>query len=91
MFLKSYLSLERLSTNLILQKPALKFYLSTNSVDWIFTNPNKQNFILDEDVLNDSNIKGINTASTGLNHIDLNYCSNNNIEVVSHKNEFGTN
>tara|TARA_A100001201_G_C4095785_1_gene203696 strand:+ start:4903 stop:5841 length:939 start_codon:yes stop_codon:yes gene_type:complete len=68
-------------------KPALKFYLSTNSVDWIFTNPNKQNFILDEDVLNDSNIKGINTASTGLNHIDLNYCGNNNIEVVSHKND----
>ena len=68
-------------------KPALKFYLSTNSVDWIFTNPNKQNFILDEDVLNDSNIKGINTASTGLNHIDLNYCGNNNIVVVSHKND----
>jgi len=68
-------------------KPALKFYLSTNSVDWIFTNPNKQNFILDEDVLGGSNIKGINTASTGLNHIDLNYCEQNNIEVVSHKND----
>ena len=68
-------------------KPALKFYLSTNSVDWIFTNPNKQNFILDEDILNGSNIKGINTASTGLNHIDLNYCHENNIEVVSHKND----
>ena len=68
-------------------KPALKFYLSTNSVDWIFTNPNKQNFILNEDVLNGSNIKGINTASTGLNHIDLNYCRNNDIEVVSHKND----
>ena len=68
-------------------KPALKFYLSTNSVDWIFTNPNKQNFILDEDILNGSNIKGINTASTGLNHIDLNYCNENNIEVVSHKND----
>jgi len=68
-------------------KPALKFYLRTNSVDWIFTNPNKQNFILDEDILNGSNIKGINTASTGLNHIDLNYCNENNIEVVSHKND----
>ena len=68
-------------------KPALKFYLSTNSVDWIFTNPNKQNFILNEDVLDGSNIKGINTASTGLNHIDLNYCRNNDIEVVSHKND----
>ena len=68
-------------------KPALKFYLSTNSVDWIFTNPNKQNFILDEDVLNGSNVKGINTASTGLNHIDLDYCEQNNIEVVSHKND----
>ena len=37
--------------------------------------------------MNGSNIKGINTASTGLNHIDLNYCNENNIEVVSHKND----
>ena len=44
---------------------------------------NKQNFILDEDVLNGSNIKGINTASTGLNHIDLNYCEQNNIDNYS--------
>jgi len=68
-------------------KKDLKFYLNQNNVDWIFTNPNKQNFILDEDVLGGSNIKGINTASTGLNHIDLNYCEQNNIEVVSHKND----
>ena len=37
--------------------------------------------------MNGSNIKGINTFSTGLNHIDLNYCNENNIEVVSHKND----
>jgi len=69
-------------------KKDLKFYLNQNNVDWIFTNPNKQNFILDEDVLGGSGIKGINTASTGLNHIDTKYCEDNKIKVVSHKNDF---
>jgi len=68
-------------------KSELKYYLSTARVDWIFTNPNKQNFILDEDILKDSNVKGINTASTGLNHIDLDYCVEKNIKVGSLKND----
>ena len=51
------------------------------------TNPNKQNFILDEDIFKDSTVKGINTASTGLNHIDLDYCVEKNIKVVSLKND----
>ena len=69
-------------------KKDLKFYLNQNNVDWIFTNPNKQNFILDEDVLGGSNIKGINTASTGLNHIDIKYCEDNKIKVGSLKEDY---
>ena len=62
-------------------------YLKNEDVDWIFTNPNKQNFLLDESILKFSNLKGINTASTGLNHIDVSYCNYNNIKVVSHKDD----
>ena len=36
-------------------------YLKNEDVDWIFTNPNKQNFLLDESILKFSNLKGINT------------------------------
>ena len=32
----------------------LKSYLNKNDVDWIFTNPNKQNFILDGSILKGS-------------------------------------
>ena len=36
----------------------------TPDIEYLFTNPNKQNFILDEEVLKNSNIKVINTCST---------------------------
>ncbi len=58
-------------------------------IEYLFTNPNKQNFVLDEEVLGNSNIKVINTCSTGLNHIDMDYCERNNIEVWSLKEDFG--
>lgn len=53
------------------------------SINALFTNPNKQGFILDEEVFINSNIKIINTASTGTNHIDKVYCENNNINIYS--------
>ena len=48
----------------------LKSTLQKTQAEYLFTNPNKQNFILDEIVLSDTNLKVINTCSTGLNHID---------------------
>ena len=60
--------------------------LELNDYDILFCNPNKQNFLLDEQTL-----KGftgtILTASTGLNHIDCDFCKKNNIKVLSHKND----
>lgn len=54
----------------------------------LFTNPNKQGFILDEKVLkNFSSLELICTASTGTNHIDEEYCKNRKIEVISMKND----
>ena len=62
-------------------KEELKSTLFETKTKYLFTNPNKQPFILDEEVLKDSNIKVINTCSTGTNHIDMEYCKENNIEV----------
>lgn len=56
----------------------------------IFTNPNQQGFILNSEVLEKSKIKIICTASTGLNHIDIEYCKKKSIEVVSITKEYET-
>jgi len=51
--------------------------------DIIFCNPNKQQFVLNQETL--GNFRGkILTASTGLNHIDIEYCKKRGIEVLSH-------
>lgn len=68
-------------------KKELGVLLKSTSITKIFTNPNKQGFILDESVLGGSSVKLINTCSTGTNHIDLNYCSKNNIVVWSLTND----
>ena len=57
-----------------INKKSLKKTLFETQAEYLFTNPNKQNFILDEEVLINSNLKVINTCSTGLNHIDLDFC-----------------
>ena len=69
--------------------PELKiidFDLSINlsNYDVIFCNPNKQNYKLDEYILKHFN-GTILTASTGLNHIDIDYCNEKGIKVMSHK------
>ena len=66
-----------------IKKDKLKKILINNNIDAIFTNPNKQHFILNKEVLDGTNIKLINTASTGTNHIDKKYCQENNIEIWS--------
>ena len=50
--------------------------------DVIFCNPNKQNYVLDEKTLR--NFSGtILTASTGLNHIDIDYAIKKKIDVLT--------
>ena len=66
----------------------LKKALSDLRVEYLLTIANNQNFILDEEVLNGSQLKVINTCSTGLNHIDLDYCKENNIDVWSLKEDY---
>ena len=61
-------------------------FINMGKYDVIFCNPNKQNYKLDKDILENFN-GAILTASTGLNHIDLDYCSEKGIKVMSHKND----
>jgi len=69
-------------------KQKLKILLDESGAQYLFTNPNKQNFILDEEVLQFGFLKVINTCSTGLNHIDTDYCKNNKIDVWSLKEDY---
>jgi D-3-phosphoglycerate dehydrogenase / 2-oxoglutarate reductase len=71
-----------------ISKLELKEFLQNNNISYIFTNPNKQGFILDSEVLKYGNLKVINTCSTGLNHIDINYCNENDINVWSLTTDF---
>ena len=49
-------------------------FIDISKYDVIFCNPNKQNYKLDEYILKHFN-GTILTASTGLNHIDIDYCN----------------
>jgi D-3-phosphoglycerate dehydrogenase / 2-oxoglutarate reductase len=66
-----------------IKKSELKDLLINNNINIIFTNPNKQHFMLNEEVLDGTSIKLINTCSTGTNHIDKEYCKKKNIEIWS--------
>lgn len=53
----------------------------------IVCNPNRQSYIIDEELLKGTQVKVINTCSTGLNHIDITYCEKNDILIQHHKND----
>ena len=67
----------------ISKKDLRNLLLSDDSITCLFTNPNKQNYLIDSRLLDSTNIRLINTASTGLNHIDLEYCRSTNIRILS--------
>ena len=52
--------------------------------DAIYTNPNKSRIFIDSELINaGKKLKVICTASTGTNHIDMNYALNKKIKVLS--------
>lgn len=55
---------------------------------YIFCNPNRQGYILNKKILQNSSIKLINTASTGTNHINLDDCKKLGIKVMSLTKDF---
>jgi len=66
-----------------ISKNDLKEKIKENNIDVIFTNPNQQDFKIDKNLLEHSKISVICTASTGLNHIDSDYCASRNIKIFS--------
>lgn len=62
--------------------------LIKENISVIVCNPNQQSFKIDFELLNNTKVKIINSCSTGLNHIDLNYCQKNDIEIQCHKTDY---
>jgi D-3-phosphoglycerate dehydrogenase / 2-oxoglutarate reductase len=62
--------------------------LTKENINIIVCNPNQQSFKIDFELLNNTKVKIINSCSTGLNHIDLNYCQKNNIKIQCHKTDY---
>ena len=72
-----------------INKKDLKKILEKNKrINVIFCNPNRQGYILNKEILQNSSIKLINTASTGLNHISQDDCKKLNIKILSLTKDF---
>ena len=69
-------------------KQIVRDVLVNNNIDTILCNPNQQTYKIDRDLLQGTNVKLINTCSTGLNHIDMYYCDMHGIVVQHHKNDY---
>ena len=69
-------------------KEEVKKLLLTKEIDTILCNPNQQSYKINSELLDNTQVKLINTCSTGLNHIDLEYCKLKNIEIQCHKNDY---
>ncbi len=61
---------------------------SARNIDTIFVNPNKLGLRIDSNLLQHSSVKIICTASTGLDHIDVDYCKSHKITVLSATKDF---
>ena len=64
-------------------KEQVRELLLTHNIDIILCNPNQQTYIIDRELLEGTSVKLINTCSTGMNHIDVEYCKDSNVEIYS--------
>jgi len=69
-------------------KDVVRQILLQYNIDTIVCNPNQQTYKIDKELLEGTEVNRINSCSTGLNHIDLDYCKQNNIEIQCHKNDY---
>ncbi len=70
------------------KKELKKILEKNNKISIIFCNPNRQGYILNKEILQNSSVKLINTASTGLNHINQNDCKKLGIKILSLTRDF---
>mgnify|MGYP001379050776 CR=1 FL=1 len=64
-------------------KNQVRKLLLTHDIDTILCNPNQQTYKIDKELLEGTNVKLINTCSTGMNHIDQKYCKSQDITIYS--------
>jgi len=64
-------------------KHEVRNLLLTKNIDTIICNPNQQTYKIDKELLEGTQVSLINTCSTGMNHIDVNYCNNANVIIYS--------
>jgi len=64
-------------------KHEVRNLLLTKNINTILCNPNQQTYKIDKELLEGTQVSLINTCSTGMNHIDVNYCINANITIYS--------
>ena len=64
-------------------KEQVRNLLLNSKIDTILCNPNQQTYRIDKELLENTNVSLINTCSTGMNHIDVDYCKENNIKIYS--------
>lgn len=92
--------ISHLNLNSILKEKGKVYYLENGSftevrnlllekkIDVILCNPNKQDYLIDKSLLDKTKVSVINTCSTGLNHIDIEYCKKNRIKILSLTKDF---
>jgi D-3-phosphoglycerate dehydrogenase len=64
-------------------KDEVRDLLLKNNIEIILCNPNQQTYKIDKHLLEGTKVNLINTCSTGMNHIDTEYCTQNNITIYS--------
>lgn len=64
-------------------KHEVRNLLLTKNIDTILCNPNQQTYKIDQELLEGTQVNLINTCSTGMNHIDVDYCNNADITIYS--------
>jgi len=65
------------------RKEEVRELLLQYNIDTLLCNPNQQSYKIDKELLDGSSVKLINTCSTGMNHIDTDYCINAGIKILS--------
>lgn len=64
-------------------KSEVRELLLKEKIGIILCNPNQQTYKIDKELLKDTSVSIINTCSTGMNHIDIEYCESIGIQIYS--------
>jgi len=65
------------------KKHQVRKLLIEKNINTILCNPNQQTYKIDKELLEGTNVTLINTCSTGMNHIDVEYCKLMKIKIYS--------